>query len=324
MGAGILENLRRCLPFYARDRRIGSAQGKRVYDLPLNKSSDTNFLLLLIALMSFLAVLALIAGFILSGISTRWAAGLENKATIEIPAQTLQNDIRSPEDIQALISEVEALLVRSAAVENFDVLEKPEIESMLEPWMGQAGILGEIPVPGLISVELVGGETDETQTLQDRLEDIAGNIKLDTHESWLGDLLRLTGALQYAALFIFLIIGFTTVIAIAGAIRARMAIYNEEIELLHLMGASDSYISRQFQRHALIVAFKGSLAGLIAGMLVMLLLGLFAGDTAGALLPHFEFTLPHYLAFASLPVLACLIAAATARRTVMAALAEMP
>jgi len=313
--------LRDPLFFLRKDKRIGSAQGKRLYDLPLNRSTDTGFLMLLIALMTFLAALALMAGFALSAISARWSAGLDNKATIEIPAEKNPGGVRSREEIAELVTQVTTMLEAQDSVIAYEVMEREDIEELIEPWLGEAGILGEVPVPALISVSI---EQDDIEPLRKSLKSIDKDIQLATHENWLGDVLRLTGALQVSALFIALIIGATTVTAIAGAVRSRMAIHQADIELLHLMGASDAYISRQFQRHALIMAFKGGLAGMLAGLIIAALISLIAGDTGEALLPDFQFSWAHYLVIFALPVLACVIAAITARYTVLRVLAEMP
>ena len=66
---------------------LGVSKKKRDYDLPLNKGSGGQFLSTLIALMTFLAILALSASFTLSEMTSRWVSGLENKASVEIPAE---------------------------------------------------------------------------------------------------------------------------------------------------------------------------------------------------------------------------------------------
>jgi cell division transport system permease protein len=66
------------------ERVLGKAQ-KRRYDLPLNKGSGTGFLVILIALMTFLGMLALASSFALSAMTARWSSGLENRLTIESP-----------------------------------------------------------------------------------------------------------------------------------------------------------------------------------------------------------------------------------------------
>ena len=69
--------------------------GFREYDLPLNQSEDTRFLVLLVGLMSLLLVLALSGTFALNNMAKRWSSGLENKVTIEIPVETKAGNLLS-------------------------------------------------------------------------------------------------------------------------------------------------------------------------------------------------------------------------------------
>ncbi len=307
-----------------KDRRLGVAEGKRQYDLPLNKSIGTGFLVVLIALMTFLAIMALGTSFALGSMTQRWSSGLENKATIEVPAEKNDSDLRTKNEVNALVERVEQKLSDQPYIKSVTALDQGDIQALIEPWLGQGEILDNIPLPGLLSVELQISNESSLAKLTKTLAEIDETIRLDTHESWLGDLLRLTGALQFAAGFVLLIIGFTTVAAVAGAIRTRMAVHNEEVELLHLMGAGDGYITRQLQRHALMIGLKGSLVGLIAGLIVLGLIALIAGDTGAALLPDFHIQLGHIIGMIIVPTLICIIASMAARFTVLRVLAQMP
>lgn len=311
-------------PKHSKERRLGVAEGKRQYDLPLNKSIGTGFLVLLIALMSFLAVMALATSFALGSMTERWSSGLENKATIEIPAEKQAGALRSAKDIQDLSTQVEEALNNAPAVKSIDALGEDDIKALIEPWLGEAGVIEDIPLPGLLSIELYSVDKNVTKTIEAELEKIAPDIRLDTHEAWLGDLLRLTGALQFAAGFVLLIIGVTTIAAVAGAIRTRMAVHSEEVELLHLMGAGDYYITRQLQRHALLIGLKGSVLGVFAGGLILSLITLIAGETAAALLPDFQVEVVHVIGIVAVPILICAIASIAARFTVLRVLGEMP
>ncbi len=310
--------------FKRNDRRLGVAQGKRRYDLPLNKDIGTGFLALLIALMSFLAVMALAGSFALSSMTQRWSSGLENKITIEIPAEKSDGTLRNQEDITFLIERLEIKLKKNENIKTLKPLTEADTLALIEPWLGSGMALSDIPLPGLISVELHKSNPDSLKNIKVMLQSVNKDIKLDTHESWLGDLLRLTGALRFAAAFITLIIGVTTLIAVAGAIRSRIAVHRADVELLHLMGANDNYITRQFQRHAIIIALQGSIVGTAMGALTLLLIGANAGETGTALLPNFSLSLVHILSILSLPLLACIISAIAARFTVLRVLALMP
>lgn len=310
--------------FAADDKRLGRSQGKRIYDLPLNKDAGTGFLILLIALMSFLAMMALSASFAMQAMTERWSSGLENNLTIEVPAEKKTGGVRTPEEISELETKIVQRLEKDFYTGSVKILEREEVQSLLSPWLGNDSMLDEIPMPGLISVELQPGSNQSAEVMRKALAAIDSDIVLDTHETWLNDILKLTGALRMAALVITLIIGLTTLTAIAGAIRSRMAVHREDVELLHLMGANDEYITRQFQRHALIMGLQGSLAGCAAGAAVIALIWGIAGQSAVSMLPALSLNPGHILILLALPLIACLIAALTARFTVLHVLALMP
>jgi len=309
---------------FRKERALGVSRGKRRYDLPLNKTPGTGFLILLIGLMTFLAMLALASSFALSAMTTRWSSGLENKVTIEIPAETENGTILSPGEIKQLTASAETILSSMPSVVSLHVMTNEEIAELVKPWLGDNLLLGKIPLPGLISAELQDTTPKTIKMLEGKLKALAPKARIDTHEEWLTDLLRFTGALQFAAVILTLVIGLTTVTAVAGAVRSRMAVHHAEVELLHLMGAHDIYISRQFQRHSLILAFQGALGGVIVGTIALLAIGWISGEMGVNLLPDFRLSMGQGVILLSLPVLIALIATITARQTVLKVLGEMP
>jgi len=312
------------MKIFGKERKLGVAFRKGRYDLPLSKDEGTNFLRLLIALMSFLAAVALTGNFALGSMTQRWSSGLENKVTIEIPAEKDDGELRSKDEMNSLLSQVEAVLKNESAVKAVDVLDDKDIQTLVEPWLGKDAPLQDIPLPGLISVELNSPTPDMMKKLEADIAVVSKDIVIDTHEAWLQSLLRMISSLRFAALIVVLIIAGTTVTAIAGAIRSRIAVHKADVELLHLMGANDEYIIRQFQRHALMIALQGSLFGTIAAGLVLLALKFGIGNHGESLIPAFSLHIPQGLAVAALPLLACGIAALTARLTVLRSLSLMP
>ncbi|MCB9988939.1 MAG: permease [Rhodospirillales bacterium] len=308
-----------------KQRSLGVARHKRRYDLPLNKGAGTRFLLLLIALMTWLGMLALSGSFALQAMTERWSSGLEGRITVEIPAEDTDGKLLTSDEIKLLSSKIAAMLNDRPEIARTTVMSESDIRELVRPWLGDSQLPGDLPLPGLISAELVKNTKPEAlHALAARIKDIAPHARLETHEGWLKDLLRFTGALQFAAALLTFVIAITTVTAVAGAIQARMAIHHEEVELLHLMGAADRYIARQFQRHSLILAFQGGLAGMMIGALTLFIIGWLSGRMDINLLPDFHLTGMQMAVLAALPVIAALIATFTARLTVYRVLAQMP
>lgn len=306
-----------------RKRVVGKAE-KRRYDLPLNRGAGTGFLVILMALMTFLALLALASSFALSAMTHRWSSGLENRLTIEIPAQDLNEKLLDRKTIFTMTHDVANALNGMPGITSIHVLTEEEISDLVKPWLGDDLLKGEFPIPGIISLETENTDAQMLQAIHSRIKSVAPHARLDTHEEWLNDLLRFTGALQLAALVLTAVIGITTITAVAGAVRARLAINRPEVELLHLMGASDKYITRQFQRHSLILALQGGILGAIAGAGILYAIGWVAGEMGVAILPDFHLSMPQLGMLALVPLVVSLIAMATARSTVLRVLTTFP
>lgn len=302
---------------FKKEKTLGISRRKRRYDLPLHQSGGTGFIVLLIALMSFLAVLATASAFALSAMTERWSSGLENRATIEIPANINDDTIRSKDEIAAITNELSAALEKSENVATVHIMSEDEIAELVRPWLGDNLLLDKVPLPGLVSLTLTQSDEATITDIKRLIGDVAPHARLDTHEGWLADLLRFTGALKFSAAILIIVIGITTITAIAGAVRSRLAVHRKEVELLHLMGASDSYISRQFQLHSLRLALKGSLIGLGAGAVALVIIGWLFGKMDVNLLPNFSLSNTQIAAFALLPPIMAAIAIITARQTVL-------
>jgi cell division transport system permease protein len=223
-----------------------------------------------------------------------------------------------------LSEQTEAFLKTHPAVENVEKMEQSEIIALVAPWLGEDLAFDQIPLPIILTVSFKDDIQFDMETITDRLTSISPNIRLDTHESWLNDVLRFAGALKFAAIMITLIIGITTVVSVAGSVQARMAIYHEELELLHLMGAGDQYISNQLQRYILILCFQGAAIGALAGGLALLIIGWISGQMDISLLPDFSLSFLQLFILVILPCLVALLGMFTARQTVLRVLEQMP
>jgi cell division transport system permease protein len=108
------------------------------------------------------------------------------------------------------------------------------------------------------------------------------------------------------------------------ATRGAMATNRPIIEVLHYVGATDGFVANQFQRHFLLLGFKG---GAIGGGAAIVLFGILAaanawlagtagGDEASALFGSFSIGASGYLAILTQIVLMAVVTAVASRRTV--------
>jgi cell division transport system permease protein len=195
---------------------------------------------------------------------------------------------------------------------------------LLEPWLGAGELSPELPVPRLIDVQLTPGAALDLELLASRVAAAAPGAHLDDHSQWLDEMIRLTRSVQIVAAVVVLLIAAAAIAIVVFATRAGLAVHHDVIEVLHLIGARDSYIARQFQAQAMVLGLRGGFLGLGVAAIVLFVLSRTVGGLEGPLLPGFALGRGAWAALALLPLFTAAITMLTARTTVMRSLAEMP
>jgi cell division transport system permease protein len=291
-------------------------------DIPLDRDGSARFLPWVIALMVYLAALAMSGALVLSGALTHWNNGLSGTLTVAIPApSTPQGDDGVPAAL--------AVLKQTPGVIEVTALDQTATARLVEPWLGAGVSAEDLPLPHLIDVHTDSDRTIDLAALRTQLAAAAPGAVLDDHRMWLDRLRGLVLSVEATALAIVSLIGAAAVLTVVFTTRAGLAVHRDVIELLHLMGARDRYIAAQFQREALRLGFTGGVLGVILAVLTIFALGQAAAAPAAfahglALLPSLRLEPWHWAALGAMPVAAALIAMLTARFTVLGSLARMP
>ena len=293
---------------------------RRQQDIPLRRDGTVRLLPWLIAPTVYLATIAIAAMLALGGALQQWDRGLAGTMTVE-----LQPSASSDANLNAVM----ALLRRTPGVTSAAPLDRAAEGKLLAPFLGTAVAPEEIELPRLIDVRVAAGGVLDVGALRTKLAGAAPGAVLDTHQQWLDRLYTLALSVEAAALAIVAMVSAASVLTVIFTTRAGLAVHRDVIELLHMMGARDRYIARQFQREALRLGFVGGVGGLILAAVTIWGLGHAAdavsifGEEA-ALLPDLRLLAWQWAALLLLPVAAGIAAMLTARLTVLGALARLP
>ena len=104
-----------------------------------------------------------------------------------------------------------------------------------------------------------------------RLGEEVPTASLDDHGEWLQRLSAMARVMSAVGLVILGLVFAATALCVVFATRGAMAGNRIVIEVLHFVGAEDSYVAREFQRHFLLLGLKGaSIGGAIAMALFLL------------------------------------------------------
>jgi cell division transport system permease protein len=293
----------------------------RPLDPLLEGDGSGRFLPWMIALMVYLAAIALAGMIALNGAVTRWDTALVGTLTVQLPAAAAGE-----------LEKVLALLRASPGVRSATPLDDAANAALLEPWLGNAVALDALSLPRLVDVRLDPAVTLDRAALAERLKSAAAGARLDDNRRWLDRVLDSVLAIEIVAGAIVALIAFATIMSIVFATRTGLAIHHGTVEVLHLIGAHDGFIADQFQWQALRLGLRGGVIGLVPAVLTLLALGAVAGGgsfgpsfgPAIGVLPRFALGPFGWLTLLLLPAAAGLTALATARITVLRGLARLP
>ena len=286
---------------------------------PLTRDSSSRFLPWIIALMVFLAAFALAAAMLLADAIERWDRGLSGSLTVQVPpAQTDQ-------ETRKRVDRVVEILRATPGIEAAEPLSREQLGDLLEPWLGSGAAAAEdLPLPRLIDVKRRPDAALDATALTERIGQAAPGAVVDDHQGWLNRLVRYARALEATASATVVIIAAVAVATVVFATLTRMSIHREVIDLLHLMGATNAYVARQFERHALLLGCGGGIIGLLAATLALLALDRAAAGLGDMLLPAPKLLPWQWAVLAALPAATGPIAMVTARVTVIARLRQVP
>ena len=216
-------------------------------------------LVVVIAIMTFLACLTAGGALLVADASRDWRSDVVRDATIQVKAGPGDN-------IDSLVAKAVSIASQAKGVESVHAYSKAESERLLEPWLGNGLDLSQLPIPRLIVVRLGGQRPEDLAALRAALAAAVPQANLDDHRIWAARIGTMADAVVVlaAALFALMILAMGT--AIGFATRGAMAGNREIVEVLHLVGASDKFIAREFQTHFRRLGLRGSMIGGLAAM----------------------------------------------------------
>ena len=288
----------------------------RRLDLPLDQTALGRYLPWTVAGLIYLAVLALAVAAVADGALRVY--GLRTKVvTVTLPS--VGDPGQSARETTAALD----LLQQTRGVTSAKVVPPEELEQLIEPWLGAAKMDGDLPLPRLIDVTLDPLAGPDLTALRSRLQEVVAGATIGV------ETLTRDRAERMAAFFrawggaagVATLLGALVVVAIMtrGSLRAQAQV----VELLRSMGAPDSYLARQFERHALLAGVRGGLIGFGLAVLtiVALLYSSATMELAGTV--DLQLTALDWILLACVPLVCVLLVTAIARMAALRGLAQM-
>jgi cell division transport system permease protein len=271
------------------------------------------------ALFFVVCALCFLAAF--SGLVARAAYAAAGDWTSEVTGQITIRVRGGEADVARAVS----IAGGTAGIASARALDRAESEDLLEPWLGPDGLPDGILLPTLIAAEAAPGATGTAARVSEALAQAKIDATVDDHVAWSADARRATDTIGLVALSAVALLGATGVAVIAFATHATLLARRDIVELLHLTGAKDSFISGLFERRFLMLGVQaGTLGALLAfGAAAFALFAARQAEGQAWLLPQLSLSLADGLILGLAPLVAGAASMIAAKVTVMRSLSDM-
>jgi cell division transport system permease protein len=288
--------------------RPGGASDARLLD----ESRRTRAMTWIMAIMLFLTVLA---GAL--GLGMRAAtAGLDRALAGRLTVQIVEPD---PAARDAQAARMVAELRRLPGVTRVAEADRARLAELLRPWLGDAGLDPDLPVPAMIDVDMPGHAIAPVEAAAKR---IAPGARIDRHAQWLSPVRGFMTTLCALALALVLLIAGATAAVVLLAARSGLDTHRDTIEVLHMLGSTDIQVARLFQRRIALDTLLGGLIGTAAAMALVWFLQGRVAMLGSELLGGVALARSDWLALPLLPLGFALLATIAARIAVLRALGK--
>ncbi|MGY3693245.1 cell division transport system permease protein [Bradyrhizobium sp. USDA 3240] len=222
-----------------RERPQVPATARNMSPIVPRASISGRALVAVVAIMTFLASLTTGTVLLVSASAAEWQSEVSSEITIQVrpsPGRDLDRDAQAA--VEAMRAQPGILEVRP--------FSKEESAKLLEPWLGSGLSIDELPVPRVIVARVQPGTTLDLAGLRARVTQVAPTASVDDHRAWIERMRSMTGATVFAGVGILILVIIATIISVSFATRGAMASNRPIVEVLHFVGAGDSFIANRF------------------------------------------------------------------------------
>lgn len=276
----------------------------------LDDGQRTRAMVWIMAIMLFLTVLAGALGFGMAGAGRSLDRQLAGRLTVQlIEADAAQRDANA----RMLVERIRAI----PGVTQVAEVDRARLAELLRPWLGDAGLDAELPMPAMIDVDLRTGDPALIARVRQTALAVTPSARVDQHAQWLSPVAGFIATLTWAAAGLVLLMATATAAVVLLAARAGLDTHRDTIAVLHMLGSTDTQVARLFQRRIALDTLVGGIIGTAAALAAVWLLGRQTAGLGSELLGNIALAQADWVLLALVPFAFALLAMGAARVAVL-------
>ena len=283
-----------------------------------------NALMVVIAIMAFLACLTLGAVSMVRATAQSWQSQISREITIQIkPEDGL--------DMDAALKKARDVALTFVGTRDGTIMDEAATARLLEPWLGTGLKLDDLPVPRLVIITIDEQNPPDFAGMRDLLKTEVPQASLDDHRTWVDRLVSMARTTVLIGTGILVLVFTAMILTVIFATRGALSGNRHIVEVLHFVGAESAFVAKEFQRHFLKISIKGSAAGGALAAALFAAANIWQShsratpqsDQATALFGSFTIGFSGYLGIFATMIVIALLTTLTARFTVMRTIDEI-
>ena len=295
----------------------------RKQELPLKGENTSLFLQIIISIAVFIFAITLSGVLSVDSMIQNWNRSILGSLTVQIIPVTDTNQEKARAETLAYEEKAVDFLKSVNGILKVTPLSDNQLEELLRPWLGDDISITELPTPRIIDVKISPDADIDFNQLAKDLAQASPQASLDNHKSWLNKLMAFADGLNLIASTILILVSTITSGAIFYTTQMSLGLHHNIIEILHIVGAKDTYIAQQYAKRMAFLGFIGGLIGLFFAIPSIFFIGNLAKAIEGGIISEASLSLFDWGMVLSLPLFSMLIAMLTAYYTVKKTLKKM-
>ncbi len=288
----------------------------RKQEVPLQDDNSNIFLQVMVCIAVFLSGVALSGVLSVNAMLNSWNESILGALTVQImPVVESNKDAGLAETLRQQSKAVD-FLKKWPGIISAEPLSDKGLKRLIQPWLGDGIEVSDLPVPRLIDVKIQKDIPIDFANLSSSLAKVAPLASIDNHKIWLDKLVKFADSLRLLAFVVLLLVIIVTSGAIFYCTQTSLGLHRYVIEILHLMGAKDTYVAQQYARKTAFLGFIGGIYGLILTVPTIFIISGFAKQIEGGIISETSLSMSDWAIISSLPVFSAFMAMTTAYYTV--------
>ncbi|MDR1910687.1 MAG: hypothetical protein LBQ26_02490 [Holosporales bacterium] len=193
-----------------------------------------------------------------------WHMLLSEHVTVEIPAAQKTKD----EDLDKLKTLLLTLEKESWLLEA-EIMPENRVQDLVTAWISDAALVKTLVLPMLVDLRVSSEQRVPLESIHKKITDVFPEAVLHNHAEWYSPVLRYASFAQFFSVALALL----TVIIVIGTIvfstHSDLIVHQHIINILQLIGATDTYVAAQLEKRMLRMAFLASFVAIVASVVTL-------------------------------------------------------